>query len=585
MRISALPYSLSALALVLFSCSRESSVSDGKGYLTAAVEQDDNVELVSVKSVTENDPFSLKIYRGSELVTTVDDHRTLISDPLQLNCATYKVCAYNKEVEAATFDTPRYYGEDNIKILADQTITANITCCLDNVLVLPSFAEGFKDYFQSYSFTASNGEGELTWSEANANLDKVGYFSVTGTLKWTLTLVNKAGRTVTLSDEYTTKAKEKYVLNFSVEEESEGGAEYLRVVLDNKLNDRIADFVLDFTSNTNMANISSVNAWAYFAYVSGTWNKDTVPEGLAIQYRKTSESEWTTFSGDITVDASGKSFSAELPLEPSTTYIARGFCTEVAGTKEVQFTTEDAAELHNMGFDYWYTSGKAPMPNYSSDYAVWDSANPGSASFGTIPTNPESDHVAVTGDGKKAAKLESKAAAGIFAAGNIFTGKFGKAITSLSNPGATLDWGTPFSSRPLALKGYLDYNPVDIDYAKSPYTALKGQPDTCQIQIFLTDRTEMYHINTQNKEFVDINGDDIIAYGKIETGTLTSTKSGLVNGYEPFTIKLEYRDLTRKPNMIVIVGAASKYGDYFTGGKGSVLYIDELSFVYDPKEL
>ena len=81
------------------------------------------------------------------------------------------------------------------------------------------------------------------------------------------------------------------------------------------------------------------------------------------------------------------------------------------------------------------------------------------------------------------------------------------------------------------------------------------------------------------------NGSDIIAYGKVESGTVTSTKDGLVNGYEPFTIKLEYRSTTRKPTQIVIVGAASKYGDYFTGGKGSVLYLDEFSFVYDPAEL
>ena len=47
----------------------------------------------------------------------------------------------------------------------------------------------------------------------------------------------------------------------------------------------------------------------------------------------------------------------------------------------------------------------------------------------------------------------------------------------------------------------------------------------------------------------------------------------------------EYRDRTRTPKYIVIVAAASKYGDYFTGGVGSTLYLDEFSFVYDPAEL
>lgn len=32
---------------------------------------------------------------------------------------------------------------------------------------------------------------------------------------------------------------------------------------------------------------------------------------------------------------------------------------------------------------------------------------------------------------------------------------------------------------------------------------------------------------------------------------------------------------------IVIVASASKYGDYFTGGDGSTLWLDELSIEYD----
>jgi hypothetical protein len=31
--------------------------------------------------------------------------------------------------------------------------------------------------------------------------------------------------------------------------------------------------------------------------------------------------------------------------------------------------------------------------------------------------------------------------------------------------------------------------------------------------------------------------------------------------------------------------AASRYGDYFTGGVGSVLKVDEFELIYDPSEL
>ena len=130
------------------------------------------------------------------------------------------------------------------------------------------------------------------------------------------------------------------------------------------------------------------------------------------------------------------------------------------------------------------------------------------------------------------------------------------------------------------MKGDYDYQPKTIDYSKGEsHKYLIGEADICQIQIFLTEWEGQFKIDTQAGTFVDVENDpNIIAYGKLESNVNTS-------GYEPFTIKLDYRDLTRKPTMIVIVAAASKYGDYFTGGLGSTLYVDEFSFVYDPSEL
>jgi hypothetical protein len=50
-------------------------------------------------------------------------------------------------------------------------------------------------------------------------------------------------------------------------------------------------------------------------------------------------------------------------------------------------------------------------------------------------------------------------------------------------------------------------------------------------------------------------------------------------GYEKFTINIEYRN-ARTPRYLVIVGASSRLGDYFTGGDGSTLYLDEFKFNY-----
>lgn len=572
------------MALVSASCSRETAVPDsGHGYMTAAVEQDDSFTLITTKAdVTAETPFALKIYKGSEMVKEISDHRTLQTEPLQLNCATYKVTAENRAQVDAVFDDPRYYGESNVKVLADQVVNADIKCSLADVLVAPAFSDDFGTYFKSWSLKVVSGNGNLVWSKELDTFGKTGYFAPAGSFTWTLSLTNNAGRTFARSETVAdVKAKHKYALNFRIKTvDPSAGAAGIRIVLDDNMTKKEFDLTLDFTSSE--AEAKSVNAWALFADVTGSLKSNSVPDGLKLQYKKITEEAWTDFAGEIKTDAENKAFTARLAgLEPGANYIVRAVTAKEEGKKQIAFTTEAAAEVHNMSFDSWYMSGKAPMPN-ASGYSVWDSANKATAGLGTIPTKQETGHLAVTGEGKSAVKLESMTAFGIMAAGNIYTGAFQKVI---GMSGAALEWGTPFTSRPLALKGYFDYTPKNIDMADGAHGALKGQPDTCQIQIFLTDRADRFQINTSEGKFVDVNGSDIIAYGKVESGTVTSTKDGLVNGYEPFTIKLQYRSTTRKPTQIVIVGAASKYGDYFTGGKGSVLYLDEFSFVYDPAEL
>lgn len=323
----------------------------------------------------------------------------------------------------------------------------------------------------------------------------------------------------------------------------------------------------------------TANAWARFAYLSGRWLTEDQPEGLGFQYR-TGDEEWTNVDAEVTVNAEAKTFVAELhSLAAGAQYEYRAVTAAFRENQPVQFTTETEAVLHNMSFDQWYMNGKAPMPNASADYMIWDSANPGSASFNIVPTTQETSNLAVTGENKSAAKLTTLSAPIVgLAAGNIYTGRFEGTVGGIIPSGAALEWGVPFTSRPLALKGFYDYRPVAIDVAKDPYTDMKGQTDIGQIQFILTDWDAPFRIDTSAGTFVDVESDGhIIAYATLNLGQ--------TDGYQPFTLELEYRDRTRTPKYIVIVAAASKYGDYFTGGVGSTLYLDEFSFVYDPAEL
>lgn len=307
--------------------------------------------------------------------------------------------------------------------------------------------------------------------------------------------------------------------------------------------------------------MDSVNPWTYSAGVKGVTDGKGTP---AFEYRKSSDSEWNTWE-DVTL--SGTSAMADITgLEADTDYVVR-MTNGYISSSEMSFRTGKADQLPNLSFDDWSKDDKYPNAPGSD---VWDSAN---SSGVTITTSPSDDSVK-----GKAARLESLKKFGVMAAGNIFTGSFGNFVLS-GGAGASLNWGTPFSSRPLALKGYFKYSPVTIDNARKPYEDMMGQTDQCQILMFLTDWSSTFTVNTATGTFVDLENDPgIIALGQLNTSDTHSD-------YVEFTIPLTYRSNGRIPTYAVIACASSRYGDYFTGGVGSVLYIDEFEFIYDPAEL
>lgn len=304
--------------------------------------------------------------------------------------------------------------------------------------------------------------------------------------------------------------------------------------------------------------MTSANGWTFSAGVSGQVNGKGMP---VFEYRRADAQDWIKYD-DVLIK--GSSISAEIRgLEPDAEYVVRlSNGTDIS--KELSFRTGDDPQLSNLNFDGWSKSDKYPNPEGED---IWDSAN---SSGAAVTTSPTTDSVK-----GYAARLESVNAFGMLAAGNIFTGRF----AGLAGLGAKLHWGTPFNSRPLALRGYYKYSPVPIDKAKDPYMSLMGKPDQCQILMFLTDWDEPFLVNTNEKKFVDLDNDP----GIIALGQLNSSESS--SDYIRFTIPLVYRDNQRMPEYLVIAAASSRYGDYFTGGRGSVLYIDEFEFVYDPDQL
>lgn len=291
-----------------------------------------------------------------------------------------------------------------------------------------------------------------------------------------------------------------------------------------------------------------------------------------IEYKEKSASTWQTLDAEA-VTVNGTSYEAFITgLRGSTTYVYRIVVDDMAGT-ETECTTAPAIELTNGGFEDWHQDGKVWNPWAETSVSFWDTGNKGATTLGDSNSTPTED--TSTGSGR-AAKLESRFVGlfgiGKLASGNIFAGTY----VRTDGTNGILNFGREFDSFPTALRFRYKYQPATIDRCSdSDYEYLVGRSDSMQVYIALSDKTEPYEIRTNpsNRSLFNPNDENIIAYGQI-------TSAETVSNYTEYTIQLEYRAY-RQPKYIIIVASASKYGDFFTGGDGSTLYLDEMELIYE----
>lgn len=308
---------------------------------------------------------------------------------------------------------------------------------------------------------------------------------------------------------------------------------------------------------------SDVFAMVTRATVKGSVQSGKIP---TVEYRKQGSSDWSTVPA-ANVTTSGTSFTATLTgLSGSTTYNYRVTIDGVAGSEQ-SFTTVAPVALENGSMENWSQDGKIWYPNAAGANPFWGTGNPGAANFiGNLTTATDES---VKG---KAALLETKDAIIKLGAGNIFTGDF-----ELEGLNGLLHFGRSFSSFPTSLRLYYKYTPATIDMIGDnvgDLASLKGQTDMCQIYIALSDKIYEIHNDPKNRQLFDPNDSGIIAYGEF-------TSSQSVTSYKQLEIPLEYRYTDRTPKYIIIVASSSKYGDYYIGGVGSKLWLDEMELVYE----
>lgn len=317
--------------------------------------------------------------------------------------------------------------------------------------------------------------------------------------------------------------------------------------------------------------LTGVDTWTNVAWLHG---EAEAGKDNGFEYRLKGDEEWVKVPAEW-ITADGGTFTGRLiHLSPETDYEARAYSNQDI-TATLEFTTGSIVQMPNWTLDNWWLDGKVYNPWAEGDTPYWDTGNKGAATLGPSNSVPTSDTQSGTGF---AAELKTEfkgiGALGKIAAGNIFTGVY----VRTDGTNGILNFGRPFTQRPTRLTAWFKYNCAEISNVGSDpdYADWKGRPDTCQVYIALTDWSEPLEIRTnpKNRQLFDPSDPHVIAYGSMSLGETVGT-------WTPLNIELNYRSTSRVPRYILVVCSASKYGDFFVGGAGSVLTIDDLKLEYD----
>ncbi len=340
--------------------------------------------------------------------------------------------------------------------------------------------------------------------------------------------------------------------------------------------------------------VSQADPWTRVIWLYGQSMADT---DQGFRYRKVGTDAWTTVPAAKVVVSGGDFKTCIGGLDPQTSYEVLAY-SDSDVSSIMTLTTGSEISLTNGGFEQWCEEGGIIYPGLSKDGAYWGTGNTG-AKVGSEVVTDKSTEKRPNSYGQYSAKLESKFVSilgiGRLAAGNLFVGKY----MGTRGTNGIVGFGRPFTQRPTGLRGWVKYDCgaiTDIGSVPAGMTLKKGDPDFGSIYMALGTWTpEEYGICPKE-------GDDPHMVGTVENpitvdtrdvNTFFNPRSPAVVAYgelmfnesvpewQEFTIKLDYTATNIVPTHLVLVCSSSRYGDYFTGSKNSVMWIDDFEFIYD----
>lgn len=507
----------------------------------------------------------------------------------------------------ASFDSKSYKGSAEFAVAADvvSTSAVEVVANICNVVTKVSFDQSVADAFESgYGLTVGYDANTLTYAAADSGKD--GYFIIADDafepeFTWNFAgKLNKDGSEFKSSGKFTVEQGKRYVMSLKYVEK-DGTLKFV-VQVDKSLSEK-NDQITFVPTSTGISTTKKYDIWAsHITLRADVDEAEYDGSKVYFEYRKVGDSAWTRAEAAIE-ESEGVYAKVIAGLEPETEYECQlivypnGSDTAADPIAGKNFTTAVAPAIPNGSFEDVNTSGKYPL--FYTGEPWWDTGNAGSGDYGIVICDVDTSDKK---DGTQSARLQSAYAVVKFAAGNLFSGKFGKVNDDLN--GGTVYFGRPFVGRPSKVKFWVKGAPAQVTTAGGPAgeELTTSDYDINQIRVALGTWTPAKYggtaespvlVNTADKStFVDFNTNAAtIAYADLQITTDGTNYTAKINGvadsatdwntWKEVTINLKYHDLKTTPTHIIFSCAASMYGDYFAGSKNSKMWIDKVELIYD----
>ena len=240
----------------------------------------------------------------------------------------------------------------------------------------------------------------------------------------------------------------------------------------------------------------------------------------------------------------------------------------------------DKPQIENSNFDNWYKQaatfgGDYWEPGGDKNSTLWATANEGVTALNAKDANTLRHQVAGS---DYAVEMKTTAAPAIvrLASATIFTGKFHKDKIEISDPSKSVEYGIPFTSKPVKFKFDYQYMPGASNEDKDGNKL--GYPDSYDIYVILENRSSGIKrvgtgwLRNSDEQTTWKTLEQSITYGELPAGS--PTYMGLKSGHT-------WGEASDPVTHIYVVMLSSANGNDFEGAIGSTLKVNNFELVYE----